>query len=459
MLASQEWKYFFMREGAGRVRNDRKEGFYMAKEANNQSLWKNIVIGLQHTLAMFGATVLVPLLTGLDVGVTLFCAGIGTLIFHLCTKGKVPTFLGSSFAFIGAINAVAQRAGSLAAGTAVQVGDAAYQAALPYATGGIVVAGLVYLVLAVLVYYIGTEKFLKLFPPVVTGSMIVIIGLMLAPTAINSITANGTLVGWDLAKNWLVAAVSIVTIIGISLFTKGFFKLVPILFGIVAGYIAAALFGLVNFDVIDQRAFFEIPKFMLPRFDGPSILLIAPVAIVTFVEHVGDVTASSAVVGKNFMQDPGLHRTLLGDGLATAVAGTLGGPANTTYSENTSVLATTKNYNPVTLRIAAIFAICLAFLGKFSGAIATLPGAVSGGVSMVLYGMIAAVGLRNLVEHKVDFKRSRNLYIAAVMLVLGLGGATIKISETAQISGVALAAILGIVLNRILPEKIDKNGD
>lgn len=431
----------------------------MSNTANQKNLWKNIVIGLQHTLAMFGATVLVPLLTGLDVGVTLFCAGLGTLIYHACTKGKVPTFLGSSFAFIGAIVAVASRKGAEIAGTAVNVGDAAYQAALPYATGGIVVAGLVYLVLAVLVYYIGTEKFLKLFPPVVTGTMIVIIGLMLAPVAINSITANGSLVGWDLAKNWMVALISIATIIGISLFTKGFFKLVPILFGILVGYVAAAIFGLVDFTVINQRAFFEVPKFMFPKFDAASILLIAPVAIVTFVEHVGDVTASSAVVGENFMKDPGLHRTLLGDGLATAVAGALGGPANTTYSENTSVLATTKNYNPQTLRIAALFAIGLAFLGKFSGAIATLPGAVSGGVSMVLYGMIAAVGLRNLVENKVDFKRSRNLYIAAVMLVLGLGGATIQITETAQISGVALAAVLGIVLNLILPEKIDKDAE
>lgn len=431
----------------------------MSNTASQKNLWKNIVIGLQHTLAMFGATVLVPLLTGLDVGVTLFCAGLGTLIYHACTKGKVPTFLGSSFAFIGAIVAVASRKGAEIAGTAVNVGDAAYQAALPYATGGIVVAGLVYLVLAVLVYYIGTEKFLKLFPPVVTGSMIIIIGLMLAPVAINSITDNGSLVGWDLAKNWLVAIISIATIIGVSLFTKGFFKLVPILFGIIVGYVAAALFGLVDFTVINQRAFFEVPKFMFPKFDAASILLIAPVAIVTFVEHVGDVTASSAVVGENFMKDPGLHRTLLGDGLATAVAGALGGPANTTYSENTSVLATTKNYNPQTLRIAALFAIGLAFLGKFSGAIATLPGAVSGGVSMVLYGMIAAVGLRNLVENKVDFKRSRNLYIAAVMLVLGLGGATIQITETAQISGVALAAVLGILLNLILPEKIDKDAE
>lgn len=431
----------------------------MSNTASKQNLWKNIVIGLQHTLAMFGATVLVPLLTGLDVGVTLFCAGVGTLLFHLCTKGKVPSFLGSSFAFIGAVVAVAQRAGSLEAGEAVSVGHPAYQAALPYATGGIVVAGLIYLLLSLIVYYIGVEKFLKLFPPVITGSMIIIIGLMLAPVAINSITANNTLMGWDLAKNWLVAFVSIATIIGISLFTKGFFKLVPILFGIIVGYIAAALFGMVNFETINQRAFFEVPKFMFPKFDGPSILLIAPVAIVTFVEHVGDVTASSAVCGKNFMQDPGLHRTLIGDGIATSVAGLLGGPANTTYSENTSVLATTRNYNPATLRIAALFAIGLAFLGKFSGAIATLPGAVSGGVSMVLYGMIAAVGLRNLVENKVDFRKSRNLYIAAVMLVLGLGGATIRISETAQISGVALAAVLGIILNVVLPEKIELNGE
>lgn len=430
-----------------------KESIMSTKEI---SVFKKLLIGLQHTLAMFGATVLVPMLTGLDVGTTLFCAGIGTLIFHLCTKGKVPSFLGSSFAFISAIQLVALRHSGLAAMPANLSSSLEYQAALPYATGGVIVAGAVYVVMAFIVKIIGAKKFLKLFPPVVTGSMIIIIGLMLAPTAISSITAGGTLTGTPLLINWIVAAVAIATIICISLFTKGFFKLVPILFGIIAGYIAALLFNLVDVSKISQTPFFNLPKFMLPKFDLTSILLIAPVAIVTFVEHVGDVTASSAVCDKNFMEDPGLHRTLLGDGLATMVAGFLGGPANTTYGENTSVLATTKNYNPALIRIAAVMAICLSFLGKFSSAIQTLPGPVIGGVSIVLYGMIVAVGLRNLVENKVDFMRSRNLYIAAVMLVIGLGGAAIQISSTVAFSGVALSAILGIVLNLILPERIDK---
>ena len=419
--------------------------------------WQNLVIGLQHTMAMFGATVLVPLLTGLDVSVTLLCAGIGTFIYHLCTKGKVPTFLGSSFAFIAAIQAVAMRMASMNnPGEPNGVGTAAYQAALPYATGGIIIAGLVYIIMAFIVYKIGAEKFLKLFPPVITGTMIIIIGLMLAPVAIQNITANGTLVGMDLLKNWVVAIVAIATIVCISLFTKGFFKLVPILFGILAGYLVSVAFGLVDFSIINSKPFFSVPKLMFPKFDIGSILLIAPISIVTFVEHVGDVTASSAVVGKNFMKDPGLHRTLLGDGLATVVAGILGGPANTTYSENTSVLATTHNYNPATLRIAAVYAILLAFLSKFAAVIQTLPSAVTGGVSIVLYGMIASVGLRNLVEHQVNFRRSRNLYIAAVMLVIGLGGATLRITDTVSFSGVALSAILGIVLNLILPEHIDK---
>lgn len=427
------------------------------QHATKQPMWKDIIIGLQHTLAMFGATVLVPILTGLDVGITLLCAGLGTLLYHLCTRGKVPTFLGSSFAFIAAIQAVAQRMAFMQGGVeGAAVGSAAYQAALPYATGGIIVAGAIYLIMAVVVYFIGADRFLKMFPPVVTGTMIIIIGLMLAPTAINNITNFGTLTGMALAKNWIVALSAIATIVCVSLFAKGFFKLVPILFGIIVGYLCAAAFGLIDFSAIASAKLIQMPKFMLPKFDAGSILLIAPIAVVTFVEHIGDVTASSAVVGKNFMKDPGLHRTLLGDGAATMLAGFLGGPANTTYGENTSVLATTRNYNPATLRIAAVIAILLAFLGKFSTAISTLPGAVTGGVSIVLYGMIAAVGLRNLVEHNVDFKRSRNLYIAAVMLVIGLGGATLKITETVQFSGVALSAILGITLNLILPERIDK---
>ena len=257
--------------------------------------------------------------------------------------------------------------------------------------------------------------------------------------------------------NWLVAAISIATIFIVSLFAKGIFKLVPILIGIVVGYIAAICCGMVNFTTIAEASWISLPHFFLPKFDLRAIGLIAPIAIVTFVEHIGDVNASSAVCGKDFIKDPGMHRTLMGDGLATMFAGLVGGPANTTYSENTGVLAATKNYNPVTLEIAACIAIVLAFFGKFSALITAMPGPVLGGVSVVLYGMIAAVGLRTLVENKVDFTKSRNLLIAAVMLVLGLGANGAIVIGGVSISGVALAAVLGILLNKVLPESIEKD--
>lgn len=399
---------------------------------------KMLLLGIQHVFAMFGATVLVPALTGLSASVALLCAGIGTLIFHLVTKGKVPTFLGSSFAFIAAINLVSGSHG----------GD------LAYATGGIICAGAVYLLFALIVYFVGADRFLKLFPPVVTGTTVVIIGLMLAPNAISNIT---TPIGaTPVLVNWVVAAMTILIIILVTLSAKGFFKLVPILIGIVGGYLIALAFGIVDTTALSEAAWFALPPVFLPKFDLSSILAIAPIAIVTCVEHIADISASSAVVGKDFIKDPGLHRTLLGDGLATMVAGAIGGPSNTTYSENTGVLAATKNYNPRTLEIAAVFAIILSFLGKLGALLQTMPGPVMGGVSVVLYGMIAAVGLRTLVENKVDFTRSRNLLIAAVMLVLGLGGATISFSETVSINGYALAAVLGIILNLILPARIDK---
>ena len=280
-----------------------------------------------------------------------------------------------------------------------------------------------------------------------------IIGLMLAPSAINNITTQiGTV---NVGLNWLVAAVAVAAIFVTSLFAKGLFKLVPILIGIIVGYVAAICCGMVNFTTIAQAPWLDLPPFFLPKFDMRAIGLVAPIAIVTFVEHIGDVTASSAVVGKDFIKDPGLHRTLMGDGLATMFAGLVGGPANTTYSENTGVLAATKNYNPLTLEIAACFAILISFLGKFAALITSMPGPVIGGVSIVLYGMIAAVGLRTLVENQVDFTKTRNLLIAAVMLVLGLGADKAITIGGVAISGVALAAVLGIILNKILPEKID----
>ena len=418
--------------------------------AKKDSFGKLLLLGVQHVFAMFGATVVVPLLTGMDPAVALLCAGVGTWIFHLCTGRKVPTYLGSSFAFIAAIQGAA-----MICGGADAVGTDAYVAGLPYATGGILVAGALYLVLALLVKLVGADRVSSFFPPIVTGPIVTIIGLMLAPSAISNITTQiGTI---NVGMNWLVAAIAIATIFIVSLFAKGIFKLVPILIGIVVGYIAAICFGMVNFQTIADAAWISLPNFFLPKFDLRAIGLIAPIAIVTFVEHIGDVNASSAVCGKDFIKDPGMHRTLMGDGLATMFAGLVGGPANTTYSENTGVLAATKNYNPITLEIAACIAIVLAFFGKFAALITAMPGPVLGGVSVVLYGMIAAVGLRTLVEKKVDFTKTRNLLIAAVMMVLGLGANGAIVIGGVAISGVALAAVLGILLNKVLPESIEKD--
>jgi uracil permease len=415
------------------------------------SAGKMAILGIQHMFAMFGSTVLVPILTGLNPAVALFAAGIGTLLFHFITGRKVPVFLGSSFAFIGAIIGVATMYSNGA-----EVGTPAYMEGLQYATGGIIIAGLIYVVLALVVKFVGPEAVVKLIPPVVAGPIIIIIGLMLAPVAISNI-AGGT--GTPLI-NWLIGGITIATIVVVSVFAKGFYKLVPIIFGIVAGYIASLLFvagGLfsIDFTSITQATWFQLPDFFLPKFDGKAILLIAPLAIVTFVEHIGDITANGAVTGKDYMNDPGLHRTLLGDGIATMFAGFVGGPANTTYSENTGVLAATGNYNPVTLEIAACFALVFAFLGKFAALLSTLPTPVIGGVSIVCFGMIATVGLRTIVNGKVDLGNSRNMLIVAIMLVMGLGGAVFQITESLSFSGVALAAIIGIVLNLILPERFN----
>ena len=332
----------------------------------NMGVGKNLLLGIQHLFAMFGSTVLVPILTGLDPNVALFTAGLGTLIFHLCTKGKVPVFVGSSFAFIGVIQITACMYGGVDAGAANYTSLSAYQAAFPYVTGGIIVAGALYLVLALLVKLFGVERVTSFFPPVVTGPMIVVIGLTLAPTAFDNILASTTAVPDVLWMRWVIAISVVATMIIVSIFCKGFFKLVPIVFGIAVGYLVAAIMGQVDFSVFSTGSLgISAPNFFLPKFDLSAILIIAPTTLVTFMEHIGDITTNGAVVGKNFMKDPGLHRTLLGDGLATMAAGCLGGPANTTYSENTGVLAVTKNYNPTTLRIAAVFAMLMSFLGVF----------------------------------------------------------------------------------------------
>ncbi len=408
-------------------------------EGDSLTTGKKAILGLQHTFTMFGATVLVPIIIGMNISVALFMAGIGTLFFHLVTKKKVPVFLGSSFAFVppilAAVAAVAARNG-----VAYEAGDA-YVEGLAYAQGGIVIAGLVYLIMSGLVYLFGYEKIVSFFPPIVTGPIIMTIGLLLAPTAIDM--ASG---------NWFLATVALCTVAVVSIFGKGFAKVLPVLIGLFVGYIVSVLTGNVDYTPFAQAGWFGIPPFQVAKFDMEMIMMVAPVAIVTVVEHMGDVLAVGATVEKNLMKDPGLSRTLIGDGLATCISAMFGGPANTTYSENTGVLALTKVYNPVVMRIAACFAIILSVIPKLGAFISTIPTAVVGGISIILFGMIASIGVRTLVENTVDFKKSRNLIIAAVILVLGLGGATISL-KWFSVSGMAVGAIAGIILNKVLPDR------
>ncbi|SHH33381.1 uracil-xanthine permease family protein [Thermosipho atlanticus] len=386
--------------------------------------WRKVVLSIQHFVAMFGATILVPLLTGLDPLVALFTAGFGTLIFHQVTKKIVPVFLGSSFAFISPILLVKEQTGNL-----------------QYATGGIVAAGVVYLLFSLLVKIIGIQRIKKLFPPVVTGPMIIVIGLSLSPVAINMAS-----------KNWGIAIIVIISIILASTVFKGFFTLIPILIGVTVGYIASILTGTVNFEPIYHSSLISLPNFLFPKFNLSSIIIIAPVAIATFMEHIGDITTNGAVVNKNFIENPGLHRTLVGDGLATIIAGFLGGPANTTYSENTGVLALTRIYDPSILRLAAIFAILMSFFSKFGSVLQTIPKPVIGGVSLILFGMIASVGIRTIVNEKVNFSKAKNLIVASLILTIGIGGANIKIG-TVEFKGLALAAIVGVISNLLIPDK------
>lgn len=426
--------------------------FPAAQEYPKLGAAKTITLGLQHAFAMSCATILVPLLTGLDVGVALFCAGLGTLIFHICTKGKMPTFLGSSFAFIAALCAV--------------IGNEAFGATkdeqIAAAMGGIIAAGCIYLIVALIIKFCGKAFIDKMFPPVVRGVGVTLIGLNLASSAINNIQGSvdfGAAYYWS----WLIGgAVCILTVV-LSSYGKGAVKMASIVICLVAGYlvtwvlttIGAAPAQLLDMSKVAAHDWFEVPHFVLPSFNLRAIGIIAPIAIVTCVEHVGDVYANGAVVGKDFTKDPGLHRTMMGDGLATIAAGVLGGPANTTYSENTAVLAATGNYNPASLRMAAIIAIVASFLGKVVGLVETVPTCVLGGACIVLYGMIASVGLRTLVESQVDFKKNRNLCLAAVMLVLAIGGAVIG-TESFSFSGIGLGIIVGIILNLLLPEPKDE---
>ena len=396
-----------------------------------------LILGLQHVLAMFGATVLVPFLTGLNPSIALLTAGIGTLLFHLCTKGIVPVFLGSSFAFIGAIGLVLKEGG------------------IGAVKGGVIAAGLVYVVMSRLVKIYGVEKIKSYFPPVVVGPTIVVIGLRLSPTALSMAGYSN---GHFDTKSLIVAGIVVVSMIIISILGKSFFRLVPILISVILGYIAAMVLGMVDFEPIRQAGWIGFSPEAIeslkafPEFTLTSILAIAPIALVVFIEHIGDITTNGAVVGKDFFSNPGISRTLLGDGIATIAAGFLGGPANTTYGENTGVLAVTKVYDPAILRIAACYAVALSFIGKFGVILQTIPAPVMGGISIILFGMIASVGMRTLIESQLDFSHSRNLIISSLILVLGIGIDNIIVWRTVSLSGLAIAAFTGIILNKIFPE-------
>ncbi len=413
-------------------------------DARTLGVPRMLVLGLQHLFAMFGATVLVPILVSgyglpLSIQTTLLMAGLGTLIFHVCTKFKVPAFLGSSFAFLGGFEAVAKLDSGMYAG---MTGEEK----LPYALGGIVIAGCLYLVLALLFKLVGAKKVMRFFPPIVTGPIIILIGLNLSGSAVSNASTN-----------WLLALVAIAIIIVANIFGKGMIKIIPILLGVVGAYIVALIFNQVDFTAVSEAQLVGLQKIVIAKFDITSILIMAPIAIAAMMEHIGDVSAISSTTGTNFIEDPGLHRTLMGDGLATAFAGMFGGPANTTYGENTGVLALSRVYDPRVIRLAAIFAIILSFSPKFDALVNSIPAAIVGGVSFILYGMISAVGVRNIVENRVDLTKSRNLIIAAVIFVCGLGFSSIGgISftvgtATVTLSGLAIAALAGVILNAILP--------
>ena len=426
---------------------DYSKGIYDARQLGTGRM---LILGVQHMFAMFGATVLVPLLTGLSVSTTLLCAGLGTLLFHLVTKGKVPAFLGSSFAYLGGFSIVAPMLAD-ADGNLTVVNTKM----LPYACAGVALSGILYLLVSLLISTFGIRRIMKFFPPVVTGPIIISIGLILAPSAITNCESN-----------WLLAFVALGTVIVCNIWGKGMVKILPILIGVLVSYAVALVTGAVDFQTIGAAAWFGIPlhkdSMGLFAIDGSetfisAVFTIVPIALATMMEHIGDIAAISATTGKNYIRDPGLNKTLLGDGLATAMAGLLGGPANTTYGENTGVLALTKIYDPLVIRIAAVFALILSFCPKFEAVINTIPSGIVGGISFVLYGMISAIGVRNVVENKVDFTNSRNLIIAAVILVCALGfnsvgGITFAIAGVnINLSGLAIAAIAGILLNAILP--------
>ena len=403
-------------------------------DARKELGWgKTIIMGLQQCFAMFGATILVPVLTnsygegivGLSTSVTLFCAGVATLWFHFITKGKVPVFLGSSFAFLGMYQAIIPQYGK------------------EYATGGVVAAGGLYVILAILIKVLGTKRVMKLFPPAVCGPLIILIGINLAGSAID-----------NLFTNWMLGIVPILVIIICNTWGKGMIKIIPVLISLIVSYIVAIIMGAVSFAPVGEAAWVGLPNFHMPKFNADAIVAGLAVAVAAMVEHIGDVMAIGATCGKNFIADPGLTRTLLGDGIGTSLAGLLGGPANTTYSENTGVVALTRVFDPFVMRVAAVMAIILSLSPKFEAVINSIPAAIIGGISFVLYGMIAATGIRTIVENQVDYVNMRNVLITAIILVSGLGfNHKIIVIGSVAFGGLACAAVFGIILNAILPGK------
>jgi uracil permease len=403
------------------------------EDINTLGPLKGLTLGAQHVFTLFASTVLVPILTGLDIGVALVMSGIGTLIFHFITKGKVPAYLGSSFSFIAPIILAGELFG------------------LDYARGGIVVAGLIYVVISGLVTIYGPDKILKYFPPVVTGPIIIVISMTLAPTAISMAS-----------QDWLLSMVTLVIIVAISTYGKGFLKIVPIIIGLASGCLLAAVLGKIDYSPIIKAAWIGVPNFALPKFNLGATLIVAPIALTTIVEHIGDVLAMSGVVKKDLAKDPGINRTLLGDGIATSVSAFFGGPANTTYSQNTGVLALTKVWDPKVMRIAAVMTIFIGLIPKLTSLTSTIPKPVIGGAVIILFGMIASIGARTLVDNKVDLSKTRNMIIISLILVFGLGGAMInlKVGNTEiKLVGMALAAIIGIVANIILPTELGEDED
>lgn len=426
----------------GKVSMNNREAIYDARQLG---VPKMLVLGIQHMFAMFGATVLVPQLTGLSVSATLLFAGIGTLLFHFISKGMVPAFLGSSFAFLAGYGAIAPN------------GE---RELLPYACLGVAFAALLYFVLAALIKAFGVKKVMKFFPPVVTGPIIIAIGLTLSQSAVDNCSTN-----------WVVALTAVFIVVICNIWGKGMIRVIPIILGALGSYIVAVAFGIVDFTAVKEAAWvglpFQMEDTVFAIFKDPdtsliitAIITIMPIAIATMMEHIGDIAAISSTVDKNFFEEPGLHRTLVGDGVATLAASLFGAPANTTYGENTGVLTLSRVYDPRVIRIAACIAILFSFSPKFAAVISSMPAATCGGISIVLYGMISAVGVRNVVENQVDFKESKNVIIAALILVLSIGikystaGAiNIRIGEvTIGLSGLAVGALVGIVLNAVLPD-------